>query len=121
MLLSASSSSFLLSFGPPVDCTRLKPTMTAMPARKKIRHRETARRQSSSGGKLSKTRSIVPACLFAVLLAQQLADIHLRFVNQRPPPAIRRLPSTFQDGLVGIDPERPNGRPDDEQAGGDDE
>ena len=32
--------------------------------------------------------------------------------------AIRRLPSTFQDGLVGIDPERPNGRADDEKAGG---
>src|SRR5580700_5967477 len=57
--------------------------MTATPASRQTRHTAAVRRQSNSDGKLSKTRSIVSVCLFAVLLAQQLADIHLRFVNQR--------------------------------------
>src|SRR5580698_1224450 len=100
MLLSASSSSFPLSLNLPLDCARQERTMTAMLVRTQTRHTAASSRQSSSGVKLSKTRSIVPACLFAVLLAQELADIHLRFVNQRRPPAIREVAQLFRMALL---------------------
>src|ERR1700682_863870 len=101
MLLSASSSSFPLSLSLPVDRARLERTMTAMPASRTTRHRETAKRQSSSGVKLSKTRSIVPACLLAVQFAQQLADIDLRFVNQRRPSRLASFAQPFRMALLG--------------------